>query len=298
VSSSAPTNFAYREPASFAAGLYVVATPIGNLADITVRALQVLARADVIACEDTRTSRTLLTHYGISREGQTLWAVHEHNEATQAVAIAQRIRDSAVVALISDAGTPGISDPGARLVQHMRSEALPVYGIPGPSAVVTAMSVAGLVQPQFTFEGFLPSAKGERQRALEALVTATYPVAFYESPHRIRETLAAACEVLGGDSRVFIARELTKRFESTDWISIADAMARIDADANHARGEFVLIFPAREQHADKADIATGLPTLKLLLAELPTAKAAKLAAKITGCDKDALYAAAVDLKKE
>jgi 16S rRNA (cytidine1402-2'-O)-methyltransferase len=298
VSYLTPINFANREPVSFAAGLYVVATPIGNLSDITIRALQVLERADVIACEDTRTSRTLLTHYGISREGQALWAVHEHNEATQAVAIAQRIRDGAIIALISDAGTPGISDPGARLVQHLRSEAIPVYGIPGPSAVITALSVAGLVQTQFAFAGFLPSSKGDRSRALEALLETPHSVAFYESPHRIRETLIAAAEALGAQSQIFVARELTKRFESTDWLTIAEAIARIDVDPNQARGEFVLIFPAREQNVDKADITTALPTLKLLLTELPTAKAAKLAAKITGCDKDSLYAAAVELKKE
>jgi 16S rRNA (cytidine1402-2'-O)-methyltransferase len=249
----------------------------------------------VIACEDTRTSRPLLTQFGVNHAN--CWAVHEHNERTQAIELANRVQQGAIVALITDAGTPGISDPGARIVAYFREQQLPVFTVPGASAVIAALSIAGIVDSAFSFAGFMPSSRGERLKALEPLLQAHSATVFYESPHRIEDCLQDSQTVLGEASRVFIARELTKRFETTGWYTIGDALAQLTQDANQARGEFVLIYPAAPASA-ASSIEDALPTLKLLLAELPPTKAVKLAAKITGADKDALYAAATQLKNK
>ncbi len=290
-----PKDIAALLAAQIVPGLYVVATPIGHLGDMTFRAVAVLQAANIIACEDTRTSRSLLAHYGIAADSSTLWAVHEHNEQTQAAALAERVRAGAVAAVITDAGTPGISDPGARVVAHFREQQLPVFAVPGASAITAALSVSGVLETAFEFAGFLPASAGERKRALQRIAAAAHATVVYESPHRIEAALEHAQTVLGADARVFIARELTKRFETTGWHTIGEALAVIKNDSNQARGEFVLIFPAAATEA--ANISSALPVLEMLLAELPPAKAAKLASKITGIDKDSLYNAAMELKK-
>ncbi|MBL8243269.1 MAG: 16S rRNA (cytidine(1402)-2'-O)-methyltransferase, partial [Rhodanobacteraceae bacterium] len=188
--------------------LYVVATPIGNLDDLSARARQVLAEVDAILCEDTRQSGVLLRHAGISRP---LLAVHEHNEGERAAALVQRLREGQRLALISDAGTPLISDPGYRLVASVRAAGCAVSPIPGPCALVAALSVAGLPTDRFSFEGFLPAKAGERRTRLQAVASDPRTLVWYEAPHRIVETLAAAVEVLGGERRAVIGRELTKR---------------------------------------------------------------------------------------
>ncbi|VVD97421.1 16S rRNA (cytidine(1402)-2'-O)-methyltransferase [Pandoraea pneumonica] len=274
--------------------LYIVATPLGNTADITVRALHVLGMVDAIACEDTRNSAQLLQRYGIDKP---LIAAHEHNENTVAARLVERLQAGERIAYISDAGTPGISDPGARLVDAVRAGGLGVVPVPGASAIITLLSAAGAWVETFTFVGFLPSKAQQRAQAITALAGATAAQVFYEAPHRIVETVAALAEGLGGERKLLIGRELTKRFEDIHECALSDGEAWLKADANRQRGEFVLVVSgAAASTTDDGVDAEAQRVLALLVAELPTKSAAKLAAAITGAPKNALYERALALK--
>ncbi|MBK8070389.1 MAG: 16S rRNA (cytidine(1402)-2'-O)-methyltransferase [Rhodanobacteraceae bacterium] len=266
--------------------LYVVATPIGNLDDLTPRARLVLGEVDAILCEDTRQSGVLLRHAGLARP---LLAVHEHNEGERAAALVQRLREGQRLALISDAGTPLISDPGYRLVAAVRAAGFAVSPIPGPCALIAALSVAGLPTDRFSFEGFLPAKAGERRARLQAIASDPRTLVWYEAPHRIVETLAATVEVLGGERRAVIGRELTKRFETVLDGSLAELLARVQSDADQQRGEIVLVVAGSPPLDDAARIDEGRRLYALLAAELPPSKAARIAAAHTGAPKRALY---------
>ena len=278
------------------AALYVVATPLGNIADITLRALDVLRAADAIACEDTRHTRRLLDHYDIRIPA---FPLHEHNEAGAAQKLIGMLADGKRVALVSDAGTPGVSDPGARAVAAVRAAGYPVIPLPGPNAAITALSAAGLIDADdahFLFAGFLPSKPGARRQQIEALKAIPAALVFYEAPHRIVEAVADLAELLEPQRTLVVARELTKLFEQIAAMPIAEAPAWLAADANRQRGEFVLLVSAPP--ANEGLDADVLRTLKLLLAELPLKQAVKLAAEISGASKNALYEQALALKDE
>jgi 16S rRNA (cytidine1402-2'-O)-methyltransferase len=271
--------------------LYVVATPIGNLGDISLRALETLRGVDLVACEDTRHARHLLDHHGIKIP--TL-ALHQHNENEAADKLVRLLGEGKAVALISDAGTPGVSDPGARTVAAVRAAGFRVVPLPGPNAAIAALSAAGLADPHFLFVGFLPAKVGARRTAIQALGGVDAALVFYEAPHRVMETVAELVELLEPQRDIVIARELTKLFEQIVRMPLADAPAWLAADANHQRGEFVLVVsgpPPREGMDAETE-----RVLISLLAELPVKQAAKLAAEITGRPKNALYARALELK--
>ena len=275
----------------------MVATPIGNLADITLRALHVLALADTVACEDTRHTQALLRAYGIDKSAAQLLAVHEHNETQASEELVQRMVQGQRVAYVSDAGTPAISDPGARLVAAARAAARPVVPLPGASSVTAALSVAGMASSEaaasgFVFAGFLPSKAGERAQAVAAVAQQTRAVVLLEAPHRI-EALAGALAVLG-DRGVTVGRELTKQFEEIAQLPAAGFGAWLAADTNRCRGEFVLVLHPVTVPADSGE---DQRVLQLLLAELPLKTAVRLAAEITGAPRNALYEAALSLKK-
>ncbi|RYF67426.1 MAG: 16S rRNA (cytidine(1402)-2'-O)-methyltransferase [Comamonadaceae bacterium] len=280
--------------------LYVVATPIGNLADITLRALHVLQMADTIACEDTRHTQSLLRAYGIDKGGAQLLAVHQHNETEAAEGVVERLRQGQRVAYVSDAGTPGVSDPGARLAHAVASAGLRCLPLPGASSVTTALSAAGAVAHGpgaggFLFAGFLPPRGGERITAVQQLAVETRCVVLLEAPHRIEE-LASALAVLG-ERPVTLARELTKQFEEITTHPARALTEWLNGNPQRARGEFVVLLhplPA----AAKDDEAEGRRVLLLLLAELPLKTAVKLAADITGRPRNALYDLALQLRRE
>ena len=273
------------------AGLYVVATPMGNLGDITLRALEVLRSADVVACEDTRHARHLLDHFDIKAP---TFALHEHNENEAGAKLVDVLRAGNVVALITDAGTPGISDPGAKAVALAQQAGFQAIPVPGASAVIAALSASGLYENSFLFAGFLPPKPGARKAELERLKAVTAALVFYEAPHRIEETIDDLAAVLEPERQIVIARELTKLFEQIARMPLADAPAWLTADDNRKRGEFVLIVsapPAREGLDAEAE-----RVLQLLAAELPTKQAAKLASEITGVARNALYERALQMK--
>ena len=271
--------------------MYVVGTPIGNLGDITLRALETLRGVDLVACEDTRHARQLLDHHGI--KVQTL-ALHQHNENEAAAKLVAQLGAGKRIALITDAGTPGVSDPGARAVAAVRAAGYKVIPIPGPNAAVTALSAAGLADPHFLFVGFLPAKVGARRTAISDLAAVAATLVFYEAPHRVRETVADLVELLDGSRTIVFARELTKLFEQIAAMPLAEAPAWLAADANRERGEFVLLVSAPPP-CEGMD-AESERVLAALLAELPVKQAAKLAAEITGQPKNALYARALELK--
>ncbi len=276
--------------------LYVVATPIGNLADITLRALHVLALADTVACEDTRHTQTLLRAYGIDKPAAQLLAVHQHNEMQAAQEVTTRLRQGQRVAYVSDAGTPGISDPGARLVAQLRDQGLRVIPLPGASSVSALLSAAGIddtAAPGFVFAGFLPAKAAERAAALETLQSQARAVVLLEAPHRI-EALAQALAVWGPRA-VTIGRELTKQFEEIHTLPAAELAAWLAADSNRLRGEFTLVLhPAANAVAAVQDDRV----LALLMEHLPLKTAVQLAAQISGESKNALYARALALKEK
>ena len=274
--------------------LYVVATPIGNLQDVTLRALEVLRRVHTIAAEDTRVVSRLLNHYGIA--GKKLVSVHEHNENRAAIRIVATLQAGESVALASDAGTPAICDPGSRLVTATRDAGFRVIPIPGPNAAVAALSASGYTDPHFLFYGFLPAKAGERRDAIEGLKALSYLIVLYEAPHRIQETLDDLANILGSKRRIVIARELTKVFESIHACELGDAPQWISEDPNRSRGEFVLIVEGAKEDRDAVMIA-GTRALEVLLEELPVSQAAALAAKITGARKNELYQIALKMKR-
>ena len=265
--------------------LWVVATPIGNLDDLSSRAQETLKRVALIAAEDTRHSAPLLARYGISTR---LVALHEHNERDEAERLVARLREGEEIALISDAGTPLVSDPGFRLVRAARAAGIAVSPVPGACAAIAALSVAGLPSDRFVFEGFLPSKAGARRERLAELAAETRTLVFYESSHRVRDCVDDMATVFGATRPAVLARELTKLFETVIDGDLATLAARIAADPNQERGEFVLLVGGRPDDED-ARVAEGRRVFALLRDELPPARAAKLAAAITGAARKALY---------
>ncbi len=280
------------------AALYVVATPIGNLADISLRALYVLQIADLLACEDTRHSQAMLRVLGIDKTKTQWLAAHQHNEQQISASVIQRLADGQRVVYVSDAGTPAISDPGGRLVAAVRAHGFRVIPVPGPSSVTALLSAAGLIPeagvPQgFVFHGFLPSKPGERRAAVQALATEPRAVVLLEAPHRIA-SLAEALMALG-QRDITVGREISKQFEQIVTLPAAELCAWLAADSNRSRGEFALVLHAQAQTADtKADDRV----LALLLTELPLKTAVSLSAEITGQARNALYELALSMKKK
>lgn len=271
--------------------LYIVPTPIGNLGDLSPRAQQILAEVAAIAAEDTRHSRKLLQQFAINNE---VFALHEHNERERAQAVITRLQAGDSLALISDAGTPLISDPGYVLVQQCREQGLRVVALPGPCAITTALSGAGLPTDRFTFEGFLPAKPQQRRKTLAELAAEPRTLVFYESPHRIVATLQDLQEVFGAERKMVLARELTKQFETYLSGSIAEVAAQVNADANQQRGEFVLMLSGAPATEQQADVQTGLRTLQLLRPHMSLKKAAACAAEIHGLRKNQLYQLALE----
>ena len=279
--------------------LYVVATPIGNLGDITVRALHVLALVDAVACEDTRNTGLLLARYGIST---ALIAAHQHNEREVAQTLVSRLQAGQRIALVSDAGTPAVSDPGARIIDTIIEAGLRVIPLPGASAAITALSASGLLAEQFHFVGFLPARAGQRETVLRQLAASPATLVFYEAPHRIAETINALSATLGASRRVVIARELTKQFEQIHRGVLQDAPAWLQQHDNHQRGEFVVLVEGLPRLTDDQDQVQDWievdRILTILLSECPVRQAASLAARITGRKKNALYERALELKDQ
>ncbi len=273
--------------------LYVVATPIGNLGDITLRAIETLKMVDAIAAEDTRHSAGLLSHFGIAKK---LIAVHQHNEHQSAEKLLTQLKLGENIALVTDAGTPGISDPGAVVVDFVRKAGVKVVPIPGVSAVIAALSASGIAQNGFMFFGFLPANGAARRKALEALKAQMVTLVFYEAPHRIVESISDMANVLGAQRRITFAREITKTFETIYSCDLAAAAAWLEADTNQQRGEFVLLVEAAAVKEAEEFSDETVRILKLLLLDLPLKQAVKLAAEISNEKKNDLYEFALSLK--
>lgn len=271
--------------------LYIVATPIGNLDDISHRALRILEEVDVILCEDTRHTRKLLSHFAISNTTKPL---HDHNEKQQAAYIVEKLKQGKQLALVSDAGTPLISDPGYSVVNECRQAGMKVVSVPGACAAIAALSIAGLPTDRFLFEGFLPAKEVAKNQAMEKLLDETRTTVFYESPRRVLDTLNTIASVLGDERKVVIAREITKTFESVYQGTVAEVIEIVNSDANHQRGEFVVMV-AGAIKAEGSIPAEVISTLKLLMSELPLKKAAALTSSIYGIKKNQLYQAGLDL---
>jgi len=272
--------------------LYVVATPIGNLADMTYRAVEVLQQADCIIVEDSRHSAKLLQHYNIS---STMYVLHDHNERENSTKLVKKLQQGLHLALISDAGTPLISDPGYWLIKLAIENAIRVVPVPGPSASISALSVSGLPSDRFCFEGFLPAKGQARIQRLQDLLHETRTLIFYEAPHRILETLQDMIDVFGADRPAVIARELTKTFETLLRAPLGDLLSQLLQDENQQKGEFVVLLhgaiqPSSLTQQDQDRLLT------ILLEELPVKQAATLASKITGVKKNQLYDRALELK--
>lgn len=267
--------------------LFVVATPIGNLGDIGARALDTLRTVAAICAEDTRRSGQLLAHFGIATP---LLALHEHNEDAISQKLVARLLAGESLALVSDAGTPLVSDPGFRLVRAARAAGVKVSPVPGASALIAALSVAGLPSDRFAFEGFLPAKASARRERVQGLVAEPRTLIFYESSHRIEEALADLVQAFGGERPAVLARELTKLFETVLDGTLADLLAKVETDADQRKGEFVLLVQGAGEDAD-AKVAEGLRLYAKLKEHLPPSTAAKLAAELSGAPRKALYGA-------
>lgn len=275
--------------------LFIVATPIGNLADITDRARQTLARVSTVAAEDTRHTGQLLAQYGIS---VPLYALHEHNEADRAEALIQKLKAGEDVALVSDAGTPLVSDPGYRVVAAAAAAGIRVEPLPGACAAIAALSVAGLPTDRFVFEGFLPHKSAARRGRLASLVAETRTLVFYEAPHRLKETLADLCAAFGSNRRAVVARELTKLHETVYRASLADLIAQAEQDANMIRGECVLVVEGADEAQETSDVARYDEALKTLIKHTPLSVAAEVVSNLTGARRNALYERALSLRRD
>lgn len=277
----------------------MVATPIGNLADITLRALAALSAADVVCAEDTRVTGQLLKAYGI--HARRLVSLREHNERSMAEQVVAWLAEGKIVVQVSDAGTPAVSDPGARLAEVVHRAGHPVSPVPGASAVIAALSASGVPDERFAFYGFLPPKSGERRKVLTELVAAPHATVCYEAPHRLVDTLTDLVEVLGPERPVLLARELTKAFETLRQLPAGGLLDWVKGDPNQTRGEIVLVI-AGVRPAAASDMPAlpedALRVLRILAAELPTKQAATLTAEITGENRKALYDAALALKAE
>jgi len=267
------------------AKLYIVATPIGNINDITYRAIEILQQVDLIAAEDTRHSGKLLSHYQIKKP---MFPLHDHNERERSNVLIEKIKSGQSIALISDAGTPLINDPGYHLVNECRQLGVDVVPVPGPSAVITALSAAGLPTDRFSYEGFLPVKEKGKKDKLNTLIEEPRTMVFYESPRRIVDTIEQIIKVLGPDRKLVIARELTKTFESFYSLSAGEMLDFLNQDTNHCRGEFVLMVAGATKDEESIP-QVALTTLTLLKAELPLKKAAALTAQIHDQKKNDLY---------
>ncbi|MDH5178488.1 MAG: 16S rRNA (cytidine(1402)-2'-O)-methyltransferase [Gammaproteobacteria bacterium] len=277
-----------------AGNLYIVATPIGNLGDLSQRALEILQSVDLIAAEDTRHSQKLLSHFGIKTH---CIANHEHNEREMTEKLLQRLRDGASIAVISDAGTPLISDPGYHLVNQAQAHNIRVIPVPGASALLAALAAAGLPTDRFSFEGFLPNKQAARRKVLQQLRSQTATLVFYESPHRILDSLRDMGEVFGREREAVLARELTKTFETIKRDSLENLARWVEQDKDQQRGEIVLVVAgAAPRDPDLIDAETE-QTLNVLLNYLPVKQAAAAAAEISGVKKNKLYARAVEMKE-
>ncbi len=272
--------------------LYVVATPIGNMNDISLRAIETLSHVDCIAAEDTRNTSRLLQHHHINTR---LMAAHQHNERKISEKIITLIQAGQRIALVTDAGTPAVSDPGALIVEAVLQAGLRVIPIPGASAAITALSAGGLANPHFLFYGFLPNKSSARCNALRALTDYSFTLVFYEAPHRIIECSKDLCTIFGPDRQIVFGRELTKLFETIHRCPLSDAVNWLQSDSNQQRGEFVLLIEgvSPQQGLD----TQSQQTLRLLLAELPVKQAVKLATQITGANRNELYQLALELKQ-
>ena len=273
--------------------LYVVATPIGNLRDITLRALDVLGKVDRIVAEDTRNTAVLLRHYGLQTKLQSL---HQHNERERAVELVAQLAGGASLALVSDAGTPGISDPGALLICSVRQAGYDVVPVPGASALAAALSVSGMHALPFNFYGFLPAKSSARKTALQDIQSQVGTLIFYEAPHRVLDCVADVCAVFGSLRQMIIARELTKLFETVHACPLSEAVAWLNADTNRVRGEFVLIVEGAPHVAAASEADMDRVLLPILAEQLPVKQAAKLCAAILDVGKNAAYERALALK--
>ncbi|MGK5074625.1 16S rRNA (cytidine(1402)-2'-O)-methyltransferase [Janthinobacterium sp. ZB1P44] len=274
------------------ATLYIVATPIGNVTDISLRALHLLSLADAVACEDTRNTAHLLTRFGLNKP---LIAAHQHNEREVAQTLIARLHAGERIALVSDAGTPAVSDPGARIVDAVRAAGLRVLPLPGPSAAITAISASGLLNDQFYFVGFLPAKAKQRENMLHSLRGVTATMVFYEAPHRILDCATALAAAFEPTRQVVFARELTKMFEEIHRCPLSEAESWIRADAHREKGEFVVLLEGATEAQDAEDVEAER-ILNILLAECSVKQAANLTAQITGRKKNALYERALQLK--
>ena len=275
--------------------LYVVATPIGNLGDITLRAQQTLSEVDFIAAEDTRRTRPLLNHLGISKP---LIALHEHNERERSESLLDRIMEGEDMALVSDAGTPLISDPGYHLVKQARQRGIQVVPIPGVSALVTALSVSGLPTDHFRFEGFLPHKSSARKKTLQSLAQESVTLVFYESSHRIMAAVDDMCEVFGEQRESILARELTKLYETVLGETLGDIRAALAVDANQSRGEFVVIIKGLDAEEVSAEAARSDELIALLLAEMPLKSVSRVVSQYMGLAKNDIYQRALQIQKD
>ena len=274
------------------ATLYVVATPIGNVTDISLRALHLLSLADAVACEDTRNTAHLLTRFGLNKP---LIAAHQHNEREVAQTLIARLHAGERIALVSDAGTPAVSDPGARIVDAVRAAGLRVLPLPGASAAITAISASGLLNDQFYFVGFLPAKAKQRENMLHSLRGVTATMVFYEAPHRILDCATALAAAFEPTRQVVFARELTKLFEEIHRCPLSEAEAWIRLDAHREKGEFVILLEGATEAQDAEDVEAER-ILNILLAECSVKQAANLTSQITGRKKNALYERALQLK--
>ena len=274
--------------------LYVIATPIGNVSDISLRALKVLNMVDAIACEDTRNTSQLLTRYGISKK---CFAAHQHNERSVAEKIVQQLQEGLRIALVSDAGTPGISDPGAQIVHAVLEAGLQVIPIPGASAAIAALSCSGFLSNEFYFVGFLPAKNKQRETELAKLSNIKATLVFYEAPHRIIETITSLALVFGSERKILIARELSKLFEQIHRCSLGSAITWFQQDENRQRGEFVLLIEGAASLSSDED-SEAERILGILLEDCSVSQAATLAARITGKKKNTLYELALALQQK
>jgi 16S rRNA (cytidine1402-2'-O)-methyltransferase len=267
--------------------LYVVATPIGNMEDITLRALDVLSHVDVIAAEDTRRTRVLLSRHGLSKP---LLSLQEHNEEQKAPRLVERLRGGDSIALVSDAGTPLLSDPGFRLVALAAAAGIKIVTVPGPSSITAALSISGLPTDRFTFEGFLPSRHAARVKCLQQLNTEARTMVFFESSHRIRDSLADMAEVLGAGRSAAVCREMTKQFETVLRGTLGEIVDQVAADPDQSRGEFVLVVAGDQQQGGN-DLAPAVALAKLLQEYLPASQAARVSARLHSVSRRDVYSA-------
>lgn len=270
--------------------LYICATPIGNLNDITLRALETLHKADIILCEDTRNSQRLLQHHDI--HGKRLVALHDHNENEVGQKVIEWLEQKLCLVQISDAGTPGISDPGARLCNLVYQHGFTPIPLPGACAFTSLLSVAGLVDIHSLFVGFLSNKSSQRQKQIATWISADFAVCIYESPHRITECLIDIVKILGNDRIIIMGRELTKQFETVKKLSASDLLEFVNSDSNQQRGEFVLIImpESKKDHSEIEELTIKqINTLCLIAAELPAKKAVNLTHKLVGGNKDIMY---------